>query len=114
MCQLPDPTVSRTEITDLADRLRRHVPEHVQYACVHWAGHLGNACEIALGHDGNRCYCKGMLEALASFARTKLTAWIEVMGYMGRLDMVTKALDAARNYLTVRTRVSFLRLYGLK
>ncbi|TBU30050.1 hypothetical protein BD311DRAFT_755204 [Dichomitus squalens] len=100
VCQLPDPAVNKAAIPDLTRRLERHVPEHVRYACVHWTMHLGEACELATRHVGNECYCKDMLEALTLFVRTKLRNWIETMGYMGRLDMVVKGLDIARDYLT--------------
>ncbi|KAI1785802.1 hypothetical protein LXA43DRAFT_976027 [Ganoderma leucocontextum] len=99
MCQLPDPTVSRADVPDLAERLGRHVPAHVQYACAHWAAHLGDACEVGKRHIGTACSCREVGRQLAAFARTKLAAWVEVMSYMGRLDMVTGALDAARAYL---------------
>nr|VWO98128.1 Glucose transporter rco-3 [Ganoderma boninense] len=100
MCRLPDPTVPRAEIPDLAERLGRYVPEHVQYACAHWAAHLGDACGLGKKHSGgSQCACREIGERLAAFARTKLVPWVEMMAYMGRLDMVTGALDVARTYI---------------
>ncbi|KAM5544476.1 hypothetical protein V8D89_002136 [Ganoderma adspersum] len=100
MCRLPDPGVPRADVPDLVERLGRYVPEHVQYACAHWAAHLGDACGLGKKHSGGaQCGCREIGERLAVFARTKLEAWVEVMAYMGRLDMVTGALDTARAYL---------------
>ena len=48
------------------------------------------------------CGCREIGERLAVFTRTKLGAWVEMMSYMGRLDMVAGALDVARAYLKVR------------
>ncbi|PIL29476.1 hypothetical protein GSI_08418 [Ganoderma sinense ZZ0214-1] len=102
MCRLPDPAVPRAEIPDLGERLGRYVPEHVQYACAHWAAHLGDACGLGKRHSGSggvQCACREIGERLAGFARTKLGPWVEMMAYMGRLDMVTGALDVARTYI---------------
>ena len=105
MCRLPDPTVSRANVADLGERLEKFVPEHVQYACAHWAAHLGDACGLGKKHSGGTaCGCREIGERLATFARTKLGPWVEMMAYMGRLDMVTGALDVARAYLKVRMR----------
>ena len=83
----------------------------MQYACAHWAAHLGDACELGKKHGGgSTCGCREIGERLPGFARTKLGPWVEMMAYMGRLDMVTGALDVARAYLKVR--VCFVVLGG--
>ena len=101
MCRLPDPAVRRADVPDMAERLEMYVPEHVRYACAHWAAHLGDACELGKRHIGTACGCREIGERLATFARTKLGAWVEMVSYMGRLDTVNEALGAARTYLQV-------------
>lgn len=96
-------TVPRADVPDLGERLERYVPEHVQCACAHWVAHLGDACGLGKKHGGGSvCGCRELGERLATFARTKLGAWVEMMAYMRRLDMVTVAFETARTYLKVR------------
>ena len=83
----------------------------MQYACAYWGANLRDACRLGKKHGGGSvCGCREIGERLAVFARTKLGPWIEVMAYIGRLDMVTGALDVARAYLKVG--VCFVGLGG--
>ncbi|KAI0742092.1 hypothetical protein C8Q80DRAFT_1197930 [Daedaleopsis nitida] len=88
ICNLDNPAVLKAEIPDLRERVRVHVPQHVQYACVHWAAHLSK---------GEKSGQLGAL--LAEFASTKMLVWMETLGYMGRLDMADGALSSARDWL---------------
>ena len=92
MCKIEDPTMNKADIPDLDALILQHVPQHLQYACLHWAAHLST---------GNK---SGRLSALLSeFVGTKMLNWIEMLGYLGRLDVAATALTAARSWLEVRT-----------
>lgn len=93
MCNLPDVTVSKTDIPDLEARVCEHVAQHVQYACVHWAAHLAKAAR-----SGQLC------ALLWEFVGSKMLVWLETLGYMGRLDVAIDSLTMARNWLNVSFR----------
>ncbi|KAM5544468.1 hypothetical protein V8D89_002128 [Ganoderma adspersum] len=85
--QLEDPTVRLAEMPDFAERVGKHVPPHVRYACVHWAAHLAKAEKTAeLGR------------LLGEFAAGRMLMWLETLGYLGRLDVAKVALASARDW----------------
>ncbi|KAG9030683.1 hypothetical protein FRB95_003644 [Tulasnella sp. JGI-2019a] len=43
ICQLTDPSKLNSEVDDMTDRIHRHIPHALQYACKHWADHLSAA-----------------------------------------------------------------------
>ncbi|KAJ7300640.1 hypothetical protein DFH08DRAFT_673179, partial [Mycena albidolilacea] len=40
ICQIQNPPLLNSEVTDLPARIVKHIPAHVQYACSHWAYHV--------------------------------------------------------------------------
>ena len=109
MCRLEDPSLRKADIPDLADRLRTNVPPHVQYACLHWATHLQGACRPGDAHETKGCRCVELVDLVKDFATMKMLVWLEVLGYLGRLDIAMKGLISARDYLGVCARTSFHR-----
>ena len=82
---------AREDVSDLRLRLDKHVPVHVQYACLHWATHLSHSDHSdALNAD------------VKKFVTTAMTIWIETLAWMGRLDVAEVALNAASRWLLVR------------
>ncbi|KAM5544479.1 hypothetical protein V8D89_002139 [Ganoderma adspersum] len=102
MCKLEDPSLRKADILDLADRLRTNVPPHVQYACLHWATHLQAACRPGDAHETKGCRCVELVDLVRDFTTMKMLVWLEVLGYLGRLDIAMKGLIAARDYLGTR------------
>ena len=70
--KLEDPTVHCDfgEVPDLAERVGKHVPVHVRYACVHWAAHLAKA-EKTVAELGR---------LLREFAAGRMLMWLETLG----------------------------------
>ena len=101
MCRLEDPSLRKADIPDLAERLRTHVPPHVQYACLHWATHLQGACQPGDAHTTKGCRCIELGDLVKDFTTMKMLVWLELLGYLGRLDVAVRGLTAARNYLGV-------------
>jgi hypothetical protein len=66
MCKVGDPSVLRSEISDISTRIATHIPLHLQYACRHWAYHILNS-------DPNFA-----MELLDKFLSKHLLNWIEV------------------------------------
>ncbi len=114
MCKLEDPSLRKADIPDLADRLRTNVPPHVQYACLHWATHLEGACRSGDAHETKGCRCVELGDLVRDFATMKMLVWMEVLGYLGRLDVAVRGLVAARDYLGVCGSSSFDRDCPLK
>ncbi|PCH40838.1 hypothetical protein WOLCODRAFT_162585 [Wolfiporia cocos MD-104 SS10] len=85
--QLSDPTMSKSKINDLHDRVQRYIPPHLQYACTHWATHLEGAERTA-----------SLSEVLVLFSTQKLLVWLEALSFLGKLDVAVKALAKASKW----------------
>ena len=102
ICRLEDPSSRKTDVMDMAERVRMHVPPHVRYACLHWATHLRGACKAGDAHSAKGCRCGELVNLLKNWATTKMLVWLETLGYLGRLDIAMSSLAAAGDYLGVR------------
>ena len=113
MCKLDDSALGASigDIPDLQDRLAEHVPQHVQYACVHWAAHLREACRPGEHPGGQGCFCGNLVDLLRRLISGKMLRWLEALALMGRVDRALDDLTEARNWLPsdVRTLSAFLR-----
>ncbi|PIL29477.1 hypothetical protein GSI_08419 [Ganoderma sinense ZZ0214-1] len=112
MCKLDDAALvaSVGDVADLQDRLAEHVPQHVQYACVHWAAHLREACRPGEHPAGKGCFCGNLVELLRSVVSPeKMLRWMETLAFMGRVDGALDALAEARNWLPADARFNALR-----
>ena len=94
VCQIPLAQVSfpNKDVPDLAARIRIHLPSHVQYAVRHWAHHL-HGSEIDTES----------FELLKTFCNKHLLHWLECLSLVGDADIAIKALQVARQTLTVCT-----------
>ncbi|OCH91393.1 WD40 repeat-like protein [Obba rivulosa] len=84
-CQLEYPTRFKKGAAKSALRLDVHVPEHVEYACLHWAAHLQEADSRA-----------EIQAAIDAFCSDKVLLWLEVLSYLDRLDIAVRTLLIAR------------------
>jgi hypothetical protein len=92
ICGINDPTKLNSEILDLDERLREHLPEHLRYACIYWCQHLE---AIPVEHSDVCEFAKG-------FFRVHLLHWIEVMSLLDHTDHVQLALSKAESWFQVR------------
>ncbi|PCH38717.1 hypothetical protein WOLCODRAFT_149656 [Wolfiporia cocos MD-104 SS10] len=83
--QLDDITASRDSIRDLQDRVNTYLPMDVQYACRHWASHLGAAEHSSELHT-----------SVTIFSTKRVLVWIEALSLMDMLDTAIQALSKAR------------------
>ena len=113
MCKLDDTALGASigDIADLQARLAEYVPQHVQYACVHWAAHLREACRPGEHPGGQGCFCGNLVELLRRLISGKMLRWLETLALMGRVDRALDDLTDVRNWLPsdVRTLSAFLR-----
>ncbi|GBE82720.1 hypothetical protein SCP_0411050 [Sparassis crispa] len=87
ICRLSVPSTFKDSIGDLHERVKAHIPLHVQYACVHWATHLSSAD-----------HSPGLHELLKTFCSDKLIVWLEALSMMDRLDIAVQALLSVRTW----------------
>ena len=90
ICAINDPTKFNSEIIDLDERLNKHLPEHLQYACRSWHWHLA---EITESSD--------VYNRVKGFLFTHLLHWIEVMSLLDDIDSIYPALGYMKSWLQV-------------
>ncbi|KAI0742098.1 hypothetical protein C8Q80DRAFT_175767 [Daedaleopsis nitida] len=66
----------------LERRLRENIPPALQYACAYWAPHV-----VAGRIDDH------LLQELRSFVRSRMSEWIEMLGYMGGFSRAAPELQ---------------------
>jgi hypothetical protein len=90
ICEIKNPLLHNKEINDLSERIRRKIPQHLQYACQHWAWHLSNGLVST-----------SVLNLLREFCFKQLLFWVEVCSLVGSLRNALIALDRAQQTLKV-------------
>jgi hypothetical protein len=96
ICEIKNPLLLNEEINDLPERIKRKIPQHLQYACQHWAWHLSNGIVSTT-----------VLNLLQEFCFKQLLYWVEVCSLMGSLRNALIALDSAQQKL----KVDFYNIY---
>jgi hypothetical protein len=92
ICAVNNPTKFNSDIIDLDERLDKHLPEHLRYACHSWHLHLAETTESNDVYN----WAKG-------FLFTHLLHWIEVMSLLDDINGVYLALDYMKSWLQVRS-----------
>ena len=90
ICGLENPFLLNKEINDLPERIKRKIPQHLLYACQHWAWHLSNGVVTS-----------NVLNLLQDFCFKQLLYWVEVCSLVGGLHNALIALDTAQQTLKV-------------
>lgn len=88
------PAAFQSEISDLADTLKRCIPPHVVYACLHWGTHF----DISTGDRAPQ----GSYELLHGFSVGHMLYWIEASSLLRALDGATATLEMIRHRCQVR------------
>ncbi|KIM86175.1 hypothetical protein PILCRDRAFT_5220 [Piloderma croceum F 1598] len=88
ICAVDDPTKFNSEIDDLDERLIKHLPEHLRYACRSWHWHLTDITE------SNDVYNQAK-----GFLFTHLLHWIEVMSLLDDINDVFLGLENTKSWL---------------
>jgi hypothetical protein len=74
ICQIKNPSLLNSEITDLPAQIGKYIPAHIQYACRHWAHHVSKSM-----------MSYRLLDLLKDFCEQHLLHWIEVCSLLGEL-----------------------------
>lgn len=72
ICQLDEPGVLRADVEP--DVVQKHIPRHLQYACLHWVHHLeASRWQIHTGDE------------VDVFLNCHFVHWLEAMGWLGKM-----------------------------
>lgn len=77
ICQLPDPTVPKNEVTDLVTRIRTHLPGPIQYSCSHWLAHVAYSGGSPTIQDALVRFC---------ISSPRLLEWLEALAFLDSVD----------------------------
>ena len=90
ICKIGDPSKLDCEVPDLIERIARHIPPYLQYACHNWAYHLSHSR-----------VSEAPLVFLREFCLNSLLHWIEVCSLFGELQSALLGLTAALKLVMV-------------
>ncbi|KAJ7130432.1 hypothetical protein C8R44DRAFT_613947 [Mycena epipterygia] len=90
ICQIKNPSLLNSEVTDLPTRIGTYISAHVQYACRHWAYHVSKSM-----------VCAPLLNLLKEFCEKYLLYWIEVCSLLGELRNALLSVAAVYQALLV-------------
>ena len=88
ICKLPD-GVMNSEVSDLEDRIERHVDQALQYACKSWHKHLVDTVPVHI------------IPVLHHFLEKNFLFWLEVLSVLGSAREAVDALGVAAKLLDV-------------
>ena len=81
MCELPD-GVANSEVADLEERVKEHISQALEYACMSWYKHLVGAIPARI------------TPILRRFLEEKFLFWLEVLSILGAAKEAVHALEA--------------------
>ncbi|KAJ7926277.1 hypothetical protein B0H13DRAFT_2313603 [Mycena leptocephala] len=90
VCQIKNPSLLNSEVTDLPTRIGKYIPADIQYACRHWAYHVSKGMVSST-----------LLNLLKNFCEQHLFHWIEVSSLLGELQSALLSLDDVLRTLSV-------------
>jgi hypothetical protein len=90
MCHLETSYVRNSDIGDLAERVMESIPEHLSYACRHFADHLKN-----LKHD------EGIISLIEGFLYEKFLFWLEALSLLGDTYPARREMLALQAWIMV-------------
>jgi hypothetical protein len=92
ICNIGNPSLLNTEVTDLEQRLAKFVPLQLRYACRFWHVHLELAGTVS----------DAVTSQLGEFCKTHLLHWIELLSLLKELPVVLPSLPSFLVYIRVR------------
>jgi hypothetical protein len=95
MCEIKDASLSNHEVSDLPNRLNKHVSAALRYSCRYWPSHLlehirvaGSQSQVPLG--------------LTVFCERHLLHWIEVLSLTEDMNSVQRVMPELISFMNVR------------
>jgi ABC-type dipeptide/oligopeptide/nickel transport system ATPase subunit len=94
ICEIGNPSLLNSEVSDLADSRDQLISEELQYACVYWMSHIAYA-QTAADFDE-------LVHELNDFYTHRLLQWIEALSIMQELRSAVEGLPSVCKRLKVR------------
>ena len=95
ICDINDSSLLNTEVEDLSQRIRDHIPEALRYSCRFFAHHLLRVHDL----DGI------VKDAWEEFVSKHLLHWIEAMSLLGQITEAERCLEMLAGWVKVRIGV---------
>ena len=93
MCQLPE-AVTNSDVSDLAERIKRFIDPALRYACSSWHMHFIRGPTTSI-------FTPKITSALHNFLETKFLFWLEVLSVLCSVRNAVDALQAVIDWLEV-------------
>ncbi|KAJ3560570.1 hypothetical protein NP233_g10752 [Leucocoprinus birnbaumii] len=91
ICSLETSAKKNKDFSNLAMRIKEHIPPHLSYSCRFWAQHLV-ACE----------FDEVLLGKVDALFRTKLLYWLEAMSLLGEINRIPSIMRSVVDWAKVR------------
>jgi hypothetical protein len=103
ICRLESSHFRNCDVPDLSERIAKHVPKHLSYACRYWAGHL---CDTVANGPG----CGRLLTEVKVFLHVRFLYWLEVMSLLEDISTSSVALLMVLRWTKASTLSSYTRV----
>jgi hypothetical protein len=91
ICQLETSYNKNCDVHDLEDRIEKHIPAHLSYACCYWEDH---AREMI--------FEPRVVDILNVFLQEHFLHWLEALSLIGQLSSASSALKSSSTWIKVR------------
>ncbi|KAK6978278.1 hypothetical protein R3P38DRAFT_3119326 [Favolaschia claudopus] len=88
ICNIETSHLLNSDVSDLAGRVRQHIPDGLKYVACYWAHHLRAAASSP-----------ALLDGLTKFALHHFLYWLEVLSLLGHVNGAHEALETAQRYV---------------
>ncbi|KAJ3557525.1 hypothetical protein NP233_g11718 [Leucocoprinus birnbaumii] len=99
ICRLETSAKTNKDFSDLAAKIKSHIPPHLSYSCRFWAQHLV-ACE----------FDEVLLGKVDALFRTKLLYWLEVMSLLGEINRIPSIMRSVVDWAKGGKDASFIEM----
>jgi hypothetical protein len=100
MCRIEDPSLLNSEIADLNERMDKHVPAAVQYACKYWISHLAAASQKPTSPQGEQ-WMREVKIQLSAFCSEHVLHWMELASLVNHFPSSLSGLNNAIKWCLV-------------
>jgi hypothetical protein len=95
ICDIRDPSLFNTDVTDLKQRLDKVAPPHLRYACMFWHVHFELAGTVSAG----------AVSHLEDFCAKHLLHWLELLSLLDKVPMVLTSMTPFLAHLRVSAQL---------
>jgi hypothetical protein len=88
ICELNSSYFPNKDIPGIEEKIKKHIPHHLSYACRFWAAHLSALPAIKSAPQSNSRldHWNKLISRVHAMLRTHLLYWLEVLSLLGAVD----------------------------